>query len=205
MPRSNSATFADDRFDQPHGRSRADSRRRRRATTGTSPSTTPDVPATATRRTYEGSRGSPGSAPCAGLARPIVSRPGSPARHDQDGEEPDVDLMDRVDPQTGGRVCWPPSAIAGAVTAFPAATPAASRVAGSPQPGEPGDGHTHLVPPAGHRRPAGPRPVRDARDVVVRGNRHALCRRRRDGAADGVHRRPGRYGCPTDLPSCART
>ena len=113
MPRINVGDFADDRFDQPHGRSRADTRRRRRASDWDVTVDDPDVPATATRSTYQESRGSQGPRPAPAWLVTSSAALDHQRATIKTGKEADVDLVERVDPPTRcGRACWPPSAIA---------------------------------------------------------------------------------------------
>ena len=101
MPRINVGDFADDRFDQPHGRSRADTRRRRRASDWDVTVDDPDVPATATRSTYQESRGSQGPRPAPAWLVTSSAALDHQRGTIKTGKEADVDLIERVDPQTG--------------------------------------------------------------------------------------------------------
>ena len=145
VPRINVGDFADDRFDQPDGRSRAahqkappgerlgrHRRRPGRASHG-DPQHLPGIPR------------QPGPAAGAGVARHVVSRPGSPSEASiKTGKEADVELIERVDPQTGCVV--PAGRQALSLEPSPAVPPRRRLPRGSPgppQPGEPGDGDAH--------------------------------------------------------------
>lgn len=105
MPRVNLGDFADDhQFDQPHGRSRADTRKRRRASDWDVTADDPDLPARATRSTYQESRGNQGPRP----APAWLVTSSAALDHERGviktGKEADVELIERIDPH-GGAAC----------------------------------------------------------------------------------------------------
>jgi RIO kinase 1 len=101
LPRTHIGDFADDHFDSPNCRARATTRKRRRASEWHATADDPDLPASATRSTYQESRGSQGPRPA---PQWLVT---SPAALDYDraviktGKEADVALVERVDPLSG--------------------------------------------------------------------------------------------------------
>ena len=104
MPRVNIGDFADDQFDQfdpSPRRVRADSRKRRRTSTWDVTADDPDLPANATRSTYQESRGSQGPRP----APPWLVTSSAALDFERGiiktGKEADVELVERVDPLSG--------------------------------------------------------------------------------------------------------